>query len=231
MTFFEELVEATKKEREEFEGIPFIRQGIIGNLPLESYLAFLTEAYHHVKHTAPLLMAAGARIPDRLEWLRLDIGEYIQEEIGHDEWILNDIKACGFDSESVRNGQPALATELMVSYLYDTISRKNPLGLFGMIFVLEGTSSQIATTVAKAIQERLCLSDEAFTYLTSHGSLDKEHIQFFEKIMGRLECDEDKAAIIHCAKVMYELYGNIFRSLPLEVRSPLTFKEGASVAC
>lgn len=217
MTFFEEIIEATKEERAEFESIPFIREGAAGQLSLGSYVAFLKEAYHHVKHTAPLLMAAGAKIPDRLEWLRLDIGEYIQEEIGHDEWILNDIKACGFDSQAYRHSEPAAATEIMVAYLYDTINRKSPLGLFGMVFVLEGTSSQIATHAAAKIKETLGLPHEAFTYLTSHGSLDQEHIIFFEKIMNRLETVEDKQAVLHCAKMMYKLYGDIFRSLPMEM--------------
>ena len=48
-----------------------------------------------VRHTVPLLMACGARLPERLEWLREAIAEYIEEEIGHQEWILNDIRACG----------------------------------------------------------------------------------------------------------------------------------------
>ena len=38
-------------------------------------------------------------LPERLEWLREAIAEYIEEEIGHQEWILNDIRACGGDAE------------------------------------------------------------------------------------------------------------------------------------
>ena len=43
----------------------------------------------------PLLMACGARLPARLEWLRGAVAEYIEEEYGHEQWILNDIAACG----------------------------------------------------------------------------------------------------------------------------------------
>jgi len=227
MTFFEEIVESTKVERAEFEAIPFIREGVSGRLSLGSYMAFLKEAYHHVKHTTPLLMLAGAKTPERLEWVRRGIAEYIEEEIGHDEWILNDIKACGFDAEAVRRGEPLPATELMVSFLYDTISRKNPMGLFGMVFVLEGTSSQIATHAAEKIKETLGLPNEAFTYLTSHGSLDQEHIKFFEEIMNKLDNDDDKKTVLHCARMMYKLYGDIFRSLPMEMIAPATRVAGA----
>lgn len=217
MAFFDELVEATEKERAEFESIPFIVEAIKGNLSLKSYVAFLNQAYHHVKQTTPLLMSAGANLPERLEKMRYPIAEYIEEEIGHDEWILNDIKACGFDSEAVRSSKPAFATELMVSYLFDAVNRKNPLGLFGMVFVLEGTSSKVATTVANELQKKLGLPDGAFTYLTSHGELDQEHFEFFKKLMNGLDNEGDKEVVIHYSKAVYKLYGDIFRSLPLEM--------------
>ena len=77
-------------------------------LRLDSYLAFLGQAYHHVKHTVPLLMACGGRLPEKLNWLRTAVAEYIAEEIGHEEWILNDINASGGNADAVRNSKPAI---------------------------------------------------------------------------------------------------------------------------
>jgi pyrroloquinoline quinone (PQQ) biosynthesis protein C len=102
----------------------------------------------------------------------------------------------------------------MVSYAYDTIQRRNPVGFFGMVHVLEGTSVNLATRAADAIQRGLGLPDAAFSYLRSHGDLDVGHVGFFEKLMNRLEPEEDREAVIHVAKVMYRLYGDMFRSLP-----------------
>ena len=76
-----------------------------GELSLESYRAFLGQAYHHVKHTTPLLMACGSRVPPDKEWLRDAMAEYVEEEVGHQEWILNDIRACGGDPEQVRHAR------------------------------------------------------------------------------------------------------------------------------
>ncbi len=213
-TFYEELLAETEDARNELLSIPFLRMGAEGKLSLESYLAFLAQAYHHVKHTVPLLMAAGSRLPERLEWLRQAIGEYIEEEIGHQEWILNDIAACGGDAEVVRHSQPQPATELMVAYAYDTVHRRNPVGFFGMVLVLEGTSVALATRAAENIRRSLGLPQQAFSYLTSHGSLDVGHVDFFKNLMNRLERREDKDAVIHCARMFYKLYGDIFRGLP-----------------
>jgi len=213
--FYDELIESTERERNNLLSIPFIQQGAAGNLSLESYKAFLEQAYHHVKHTVPLLMAAGARLPERLEWLREAIGEYIEEEMGHQEWILNDIAACGGDKEAVRHAMPHPETELMVAYAYDTIYRCNPTGFFGMVLVLEGTSVALATQAAERIKAALGLPGQAFSYLTSHGSLDVSHVDFYEKLMNRLDDMDDRTAVIHCAQMFYKLYGDIFRSLPL----------------
>jgi len=215
MAFYDELVAATEDARNDLLSIPFIQMGSAGQLNLESYTAFLTQAYHHVKHTTPLLMATGGRLPARLEWLREAVGEYIEEEMGHQEWILNDIEACGSAKEAVRNGQPSAATELMVAYAYDTVYRNNPVGFFGMVLVLEGTSVALATHAAANIEQSLGLPTSAFSYLNSHGSLDVGHVDFYEKLMNRLDNDDDKQAVIHCARMVYKLYGDIFRSLPI----------------
>jgi len=215
MAFYDELIAATEAERNGLLSIPFIRMGAAGQLSRESYLAFLGQAYHHVKHTVPLLMATGGRLPERLEWLREAIGEYIEEEMGHQEWILNDIEACGADKEAVRIDTPMAATELMISYAYDTIHRNNPAGFFGMVLVLEGTSVALATHAAGNIEQSLGLPKTAFSYLNSHGSLDIGHVDFYEGLMNRLDEDADKQAVVHGAKMFYKLYGDIFRSLPL----------------
>ncbi len=214
MSFYQQLQQATASERAQLQAAPIIADVFAGQISISQYIAFLTEAYHHVKHTLPLLMACGSRLPERLEWLRTAVAEYIEEECGHQEWILNDIKACGGDAEAVRHGQPALATELMVAYAYDTISRGNPAGFFGMVQVLEGTSIALATQAAARIAETLQLPPKAFSYLNSHGSLDIKHVQFFEGLMERISEPADQAAIIHAAKLFYRLYGDIFRSLP-----------------
>lgn len=215
MAFYDQLVEATASSRERFLDIPALQAGVAGRFSLQTYLAFLEQAYHHVKHTVPLLMACGARLPQSKEWLRKAIAEYIEEEYGHQEWILNDIQHSGGDTERVRHGKPGIATELLVAYAYDTINRNNPVGFFGMVFVLEGTSVTHATRAAENLQTTLNLPNKAFSYLYSHGSLDLEHVDFFKDLMNEITDANDKETIVHCANVFYELYGNVFRSLPL----------------
>ena len=213
MTLYQRLQQETLAERQYLVTSPIIQRCFHGQITLENYIDFLTQAYHHVKHTVPLLMAVGSRLPEEKEWLREAVGEYIEEEMGHQEWILNDIAACGADKETVRKSQPASATELMVAYAYDAVNRINPLRFFGMVFVLEGTSIALADNAAEQIKNKLGLPANAFSYLRSHGSLDQEHIVFFENLMNKITDKNEQDQIIHSAKMFFKLYANIFREL------------------
>jgi len=215
MSFFQTLQDATRTERETLFNLPVIRQALAGEVTLHSYREFLTQAYYHVRHTVPLMMACGARLPSRLEWLRGAVCEYIEDEYGHEQWILNDLRACDADADVVRDGSPGLPIELMIAYLYDRIARGNPVALFGMVNVLEGTSIALATHAAGSIQQRLGLGADAFSYLSSHGSLDIGHMEPYRKLMDRLDDPDDQAAVIRASKVVYGLYTDMFRQLPV----------------
>ncbi len=213
MPFYEELAAATAAERDYLLSSPIIANCMRGDVSRESYLAFLGQAYHHVRHTTPLLMSLGGRLPERLSWLRRPVAEYIDEEIGHEEWILNDIGAAGGDAEAARRSRPELPAEVMVAYAYDLINRGNPAAFFGMVFVLEGTSVAMALNAADRIQQALGLPDAAFSYLRSHGTLDQEHTRHLAELVEKMT-PEDQADVVHAAKVFFRLYAEIFRALP-----------------
>ncbi|MBM4196558.1 MAG: iron-containing redox enzyme family protein [Gammaproteobacteria bacterium] len=212
-SFHDRLVAATGRDRQFLLGAPVITDALAGRLDLPRYLAFLSQAWQHVRHTVPLLMSATGRLPERLNWLQKDMLHYIDEELGHDEWILADLEAAGADVEALRHQPPGPAVDALVAYVYDTVTRRNPIGIFGMVLVLEGTSVAIASEAAHRIQASLGLPDAAFTYLRSHGSLDQEHIGDLKRILDRLDDPVDQQCIEQCARSVYWLYGSLFRGL------------------
>jgi len=216
----ERLGLATQREREFLLSAGPIRDALAGVITLPRYLAFLGEAYQHVRHTVPLLMAAGSRLPPRLGWLQSRVLHYIEEEAGHDAWILDDIRTAGGDAQAVHDAWPHPATDALVARVYDQVQRRNPVGIFGMVHVLEGTSAALALQAADRIQATLGLPDGAFRYLRSHGELDREHVRDLEAILVRLGDADDQAAVIGCARSVYWLYGHMFRALD-EIRAPM----------
>ncbi|WP_407333641.1 TenA family transcriptional regulator [Enterovibrio sp. 27052020O] len=221
--FFNTLEQQTLAARNAMLSAPIFEACRAGNVDLNTYTAFLVQAFHHVKHTVPLLMACGSRLPESDEWLRQAIGEYIEEEKGHHEWILNDLNRCGFDAELARynqaEGAVGLPIEMMVAYLYHQIDRRNPMAFFGMVWVLEGTSVSVGGDMAALVKHGLGLPDAAMSYLTSHSTLDVEHIGFFETLMNQVTNPDDQAAIIDGANRVFALYGQMLCELPLKQQS------------
>ena len=178
MSFFQRLVDETAAEQKALTAVPQLQDGLAGAISRAAYIDYLTQAYHHVRHTVPLLKLARARL-DHKPRLAAALDAYVEEETGHEQWILADIAAAGGDRERAAASAPNAATAAMVRHAYDCVQHGNPVGLFGMVYVLEGTSVALATRGAQAIAASLGLPREAFTYLTSHGELDQEHMRFF----------------------------------------------------
>jgi pyrroloquinoline quinone (PQQ) biosynthesis protein C len=212
MSFYNELLAATSSERESFQSIPIIRAVMGGAVTHAMYLDFLAQAYHHVKHTFSLLALAAARTTD-VSYQKALLS-YMNEERGHDEWILDDIRALGGDAEGVRNGRPGSACELMVAYSYFAIEHISPYALLGSVHVLEGMSVALAERAASTIQSSLGVrQEEGFSYLRSHGKLDIQHVAFFKSLANEIADERTREIIVDSSRMFYKLYGDIFREL------------------
>ncbi len=81
--FFDRLVRETEPQRREFMSIPIIQSGLKGEIDRDAYVAYLSQAYHHVKHTVPLMGTVKSRVPTERAELHDALNEYIDEEHGH----------------------------------------------------------------------------------------------------------------------------------------------------
>lgn len=215
--FFDQLVASTREEQARFAMTPQLIAGLSGQISSDDYIAYLTQAYHHVRHTGPLMLEARAALVGRgKDALVAALDKYIEEETGHEEWILDDIAAAGGDRAAAEASDPAPTTKAMVDHAYRTIRHGNPSAFFGMVFVLEGTSVALAINGAAAVQRRLGLPNTAFRYLNSHGTVDQDHMKLFEGLMNRIDSPDDQLAIVQMAKDMFGLFGGMFAGIQLE---------------
>jgi pyrroloquinoline quinone (PQQ) biosynthesis protein C len=210
--FYDRLIAETEKERIGFTSIPLIGEALRSGASRELYIDFLTQAYHHVKHTFPLLALAAARTTD--EAYQDALVEYMEEERGHEKWILNDIDAMGASADAVRDGMPGMACQVMVGYTYYAIEWISPYAMLGSVHVLEGMSTLFADKAADAIQRSLAnRGKDGFSYLRSHGALDIEHVAFFKKLADGITDARTQQIVIDSSKVFYRLYGDIYHEL------------------
>jgi pyrroloquinoline quinone (PQQ) biosynthesis protein C len=212
MTLHDRLLAETQAARVEFLSIPVLRRALDGDVTRTAYVEFLKQAYHHVRHTCPLLSLAAVKTDDG--FYRDALYGYVVEESGHDDWILADIAALGGDAESTRRTEARPPCRAMVAYAYYAVERISPYALLGMVHVLESVSVELAGGAAAALQRSFGPADGAgFRYLASHGALDLHHTSLFRDLVNGLRAPAAAPAIIDGAAMTYWLYGNIFRDL------------------
>jgi hypothetical protein len=220
MNNFDRLYLETTDARDHFLSIPLVKQALTSGASRELYLDFLTQAYHHVKHTYPLLAFASALTHD--ERYRDALFKYMKEERGHDKWILDDIRSLGADADMVARGKPRMPCQIMVGYAYYAIQWISPYTFLGMVHVLEGLSVMLAHNVASTVQRSLGVDGTAgFSYLRSHGALDIEHVDLFKGLLNGFEDRHAEDFVIETARVMYRLYGAIFEDMDVRAKEGL----------
>ncbi len=214
-SFHQQLVNGTAAENAAFRAIPVVTETLANGAERSLYLAFLTSAYHHVRHTCPLLGTALSHCGRGDGALRAGLIAYIDEEQGHEDWILDDIAALGGDVRQVIEEQPPFAVRMMVAYAYYAIERISPYALLGMVHVLEGLSAALATAAAGRISAALGVNAEAagFRYLSSHGALDQDHVRLFADLLVAIDTPLRRSMVIQAARDFYRLYGDVLRDL------------------
>lgn len=82
--------------------------------------------------------------------------------------------------------------------------RRLPMALYQPL-VAQTDSASIAPATARHLE----LPDSAFSYLHSHGELDKSCVEFFTRLMNEVTQPQDQTAIIHAAQMVYPLYAEM----------------------
>jgi hypothetical protein len=149
MPAYPDLLRQTAEARHAFMALPLIQDVLKNGASKGLYLDFLGQAYHHVRNTAPLLALAAARCDSEDYLYQSALFEYIEEERGHELWILEDIQAMGGDPEQVRRSAPRLPCKVMIGHAYYVVDHISPYGLLGMIHVLEGMAVALAGKVSQ----------------------------------------------------------------------------------
>ncbi len=211
MSNFKQLMQKTAPARQQFMEIALIQEVLREGASKDLYLDFLTQAYHHVRCTAPLLASAAGRCSVDDHVYQAALFEYIEEERGHELWILEDINALGGDAEEVRRSAPRLPCKVMVGHAYYLIDRVSSYAMLGMIHVLEGMAVALASKAVSAIRSSIAsTTDEGFKYLTTHSDLDIGHAEFFEGLIDKVD-RQHLPVVIETATDFYKLYGDLFR--------------------
>jgi pyrroloquinoline quinone (PQQ) biosynthesis protein C len=212
MSFFITLVELTDASRRELETIPKVHEMVHHGLALAEYQAFLHDLYYVVWHFCPIMAAAAARCDDRFRGVRYDLYERIQEEKGHEAWVLEDIEALGRDVRSVKANPPSAPVQAMIAFNYYGAERVHPCSVLGMLYTLEVVSSVYGGRVSDSISRKLGRDVDAggFKFLSSHATMDLDHMARLNRLVKTIEDPQAQEAIVNSTRVNFYQFGRMF---------------------
>ena len=213
MSFFITLIELTDGNRRELEAIPKVHSMIHRGLSLPEYRRLLHELYHIVWHFCPVMANAAARCDERLRGVRFELYERIEEEKGHDGWVLEDIETMGGDPRAAREALPSAATQAMIAFNYYASERIHPCSVLGMLYTLEVISSVYGGRVAESISRALAhdAARGGFKFLSSHATLDVDHMAKLNRLIKTIDDPVAQGAIVNSTKVNFHHFGQLFR--------------------
>ena len=212
MSFFISLVETTDASRREVESVPRVHSMIHHGLSLREYRAMLHDLYHIVWHFCPVMSAAASRCDDRHREVRMELYERIQEEKGHEAWVLEDLQSLGGDVDLLRRVPPSPPVQAMIAFNYFGAERGHPCSVLGMLYMLEVVSSvyggRVAESIARALNREV--DQGGFRFLSSHATMDVDHMAKLNRLIRTISDPEAQTAIANSARVNFFQFGSMF---------------------
>jgi pyrroloquinoline quinone (PQQ) biosynthesis protein C len=212
MSFFITLVENSDASRRSIEASPRVHAMMHKGLALPEYLAFLRDLYHIVWHFCPIMAAAASRCDDSLRTVRYELYERIEEEKGHEDWVLQDISALGGATGGKDVAAPSAPVRAMIGFNYYGVERVHPCSVLGMLYVLEVVASvyggKATDSIARAIGRDP--GKGGFRFLSSHATMDVDHMAKLNVLLKKIDQPAAQAAVISSAQVNFHQFGQLF---------------------
>jgi pyrroloquinoline quinone (PQQ) biosynthesis protein C len=214
LPFFAELVTRTDEARRAFETHPVVLDAVAHGMNIERYRALLLELYHVVWHFNPVCAAAASRIRDDHRQIRYFLYEHMQEESGHEQWVMNDLEAVGVGPTATQAHAPGAYTLALCGYNYWAAERRHPCSVLGMMYALEVIASVYGGPFASAITEALLLEgDRGISFIGSHATMDVKHMAELREVLNTLHDDEAFDAVVESTLVNFNHFTHLIAAV------------------
>jgi hypothetical protein len=171
----------------------------------ELWPEYLVVQHQIIRATVPLTRAAleQARALDDAYPVAAPLAHYLElhvdEELGHDETLLDDLALLDRTRAAVLEQMPSPAVASLVGAQYYWVLHHHPVAVLGYIGVMEGyppTDELVETLV-----ERTGFPREAFRTFSEHGELDPGHRDHLDRTLDALPLTERHEHVIGAAAI------------------------------
>jgi hypothetical protein len=166
----------------------------------ELWPEYLVLQHQIIRATVPLTEAAAERarsLPDDdplATQLVAYLDEHVDEELHHDDELLDDLALLGVDRGTVLDRMPSPAVAALVGCQYYWLHHYDPLAFLGYVAFMEG--SPPTPELIETLVERTGYPREAFYTFAEHAELDPGHRDHLNRILDSLPLTPEQEAVL-----------------------------------
>jgi hypothetical protein len=166
----------------------------------ELYPEYLFTIHCVIRASVPLMQTARERAQSMAPGDPVAAGladylaEHIEEERDHDEWLLDDLEAIGFERAAILARPPSPTVASAVGAQYYWVLHYHPVVLLGWIGLLEGYPP--TPRLIDELKDRTGFGPDAFRTLAAHSELDPHHGDELFEALDRLPLTAQQSAAI-----------------------------------
>ncbi|KDC20826.1 3-oxoacyl-[acyl-carrier-protein] synthase III, C-terminal domain protein [Bordetella bronchiseptica E014] len=189
---------------------PVIRHLRQGRFTASDYLNWMENWVPQVREGSKWMREAAASLSETYQPLAALIGTHAGEEQDDFKILFQDYRNAGGAVEDIDALRRNPGGEALNAYLHALAATRDPIGLLGAIYVIEGTGQRIVPALLPLLKAALALPPDAFRFLEYHGHNDENHLaRWLLAVELALDCDDSGRArqqIVDTARRTAALY-------------------------
>lgn len=187
--------------------VPVVARMLAGKWRIEDYRRLLVNLRQQVVEGSRWISRAASNFGPEHEELRSLFVEHARAEHRDYRMLENDFVAVGGDLPEIVSTPKNIGSEALSAFMYHAASQRDPIGLLGAMFIIEGLGNRIAGPWGRMIADQLSLPDEAVSFFLYHSQNDGHHMEEFDRaielaVTGSAASD----AIARHARIVARLY-------------------------
>ncbi|PLC04329.1 hypothetical protein CY658_20205 [Variovorax sp. RO1] len=155
---------------------PLIRQIRERRFAVPDYLNWMEQWVPQVREGSLWMREGAASLSAPYRMLSSLIDVHAGEEQNDFNILFSDYRKAGGTVESIDELRRNPGGEALNAYLHGLAATRDPIGLLGAIYIIEGTGQRIVPALLPLLKASLKLPPDAFRFLEYHGHNDEHHL-------------------------------------------------------
>jgi 3-oxoacyl-[acyl-carrier-protein] synthase-3 len=155
---------------------PLVRQIRERRFAVPDYLNWMEQWVPQVREGSLWMREGAASLSEPYQALSSLISVHAGEEQNDFQILFSDYRKAGGTVERIEDLRRNPGGEALNAYLHALAATRDPIGLLGAIYIIEGTGQRIVPALLPLLKASLRLPPDAFRFLEYHGHNDENHL-------------------------------------------------------